>query len=129
MPIIPFREWFDEDWFLTESHSPKINVYEDKGNIVAEAEIPGVKSEDIDVEVEKDRVKIEAKREEKKEEKEKGYFRQEISKGYYKRVIPLPEEVSEKDVKADYKNGVLKVVMKKLRPEEKKKTKVKVNSV
>lgn len=150
MPLIPYRHfenldrWFDDEWpdiweraghwlpkvsrglFL---NTPRVNVYEEKGNIVADIEMPGIDPEKIDLEVEENIIKIEAKTEEAKEEKDKGYFRKEMSREYYKRVIPLPMKVDEKKAEASYEKGVLKVVIPKLEkqgePEKKVKVKVK----
>ena len=86
MPLIPWRpfrdidRWFDEEWpetWLPEipkgalMRTPRVDVYEKDSDVVAEVELPGVKQENIDVEVKNDMLKIEAKSEEEKEEKEK----------------------------------------------------------
>lgn len=148
MPLIPYHpfrdldRWFDEhdwsdlwDWpekFLERAsrgplmRTPRVNVYEEGNNVVAEVELPGVSPENIDVEVKNDMIKIEAKAEQKEEEKKKGYYRQEMSKGYYKRVIPLPVDVQESKAQADYEKGVLKVVVPKVTPKKQEEGKVKV---
>ncbi len=137
IPWDPFKgidRWFDElepeGFFssLPAIKTPKMDVYEDKGNVVVEAEIPGVKPEDIDVEITDNALKVEAESEEKKEKKEKGYYRKEISSGYYKRIIPLPVEVKGEKAKASYEDGVLKIVIpkKEEKPKEKKGLKIKV---
>lgn len=151
MPLIPYRhmedldKWFDEEWpdiweragrWLPRIsrglfvRAPKVNISEDNGNVVVEAELPGVDPKDIDVEVKENMVKVEAKVEEKKEEKKKGYYRQEMSSGYYKRIIPLPVDVVESKADASYENGVLKIVIPKVKStkEAEKKVKVKVKT-
>lgn len=146
MPIIPWRplwdidRWFEEEWedwferprwgrLLPMIRTPKMDIYETEKEVVAEVELPGVDPKDIDIEVKDNYLKIEAKKEEKKEEKEKGYYRKELSKGYYKRVVPLPVEVIGEKAEADYKEGILKITIPKVKPskkEEKKGIKVKV---
>jgi HSP20 family protein len=135
MALIPYKHFwdlFDEEWperWLPEIPSfqaPRIDVYEDNGNVVAEAGIPGVEPKDIEVEVQDNILKIEAKREEKKEEKKKGYYRKELSKGYYRRAIPLPVEVIGEKAQASYKDGILKVVIPKVKPKKEKKKGVKI---
>jgi len=144
IPWRPFRElerWFEQEWpdiwewrekWLSRFplsdfiRTPRVDVYETNGNVVAEIELPGVEPKDIDLEVEKDAIKVEAKREQKKEEKKKGYYRKELSQGYYKRIVPLPVEVQEKKAKAVYKDGVLKVEIPKVKPKEEKKKGVKI---
>ena len=142
MSLIPWRPFYDidnffDDWdkmdlsVISPIRAPKVDIYEDKGNVVVEAELPGVDPKDIDVEIIDNTLKIEAKTEEKKEEKEKGYYKKEISSGYYKRIISLPSEIKEGKVEASYDKGVLKIVAPKVEPEKeskKKGTKVKIKN-
>jgi len=141
IPWKPFRDFdqFFEDWeeperFLSavpNVRTPKIDIYEEGKNIIAEAELPGLDPKDIKLEVEDNLLKIEGKSEKKKEEKKKGYYRKEISESYYKRVVPLPVEVKGEKAEAEYKDGLLRVVIPKIEPkkEEKKKgIKIKVRS-
>ena len=86
MPLIPWRPfwdlWPEEDWpdwesprwgrMLPAIRSPRMDVYEDNGNIVAEAELPGIDPKNIEVEVKDNVLRVEAKTEEKKEEKKGG---------------------------------------------------------
>ena len=149
MPIIPWRpfgdieKWFEEEWpeiwerprwgrMLPMIRTPKIDIYETNGEVVAEVELPGVDPKNIEVEVKDNYLRVEAKAEEKKEEKKKGYYRKEISAGYYKRVVPLPTEVIGEKAEAEYAEGILKVVIPKKKPvkkEEKKPIKIKVKGV
>ena len=144
MPLIPWRPFRDiddffEDWELPERFfsavpaikAPKVDVYEDKGNVIVEAELPGVDPKNIEVEVRDNVLKIEAKTEEEKEKKEKGYYRKEISRGYCKRIISLPAEVKGEKANASYDKGVLKIVIPEVKPSKERKEKgikVKVKS-
>ncbi|HHE67499.1 MAG TPA: Hsp20/alpha crystallin family protein [Candidatus Parcubacteria bacterium] len=133
-PIWDLEKWLEGDWELPETslsklRTPRMDIYEDNGNVVAEAELPGFRPEDINVEVKDNYLKIEGRGEEKKEEKKKGYYRKEMSRGYLKRVVPLPCKVDEKKAKAEYTDGILKVVIPKLKEKEAKKgIKIKVKS-
>ena len=128
MPYNPFKEI--EEWFGEVPRTPRADVYEKGKNIIAEVELPGVKTEDIKVDIEDNMLSIEAKSEKKKEKKEKGYYKRELSSGYYRRVLPLPVEVKENKADASYDQGVLKVVIPKKKEEkkERKSTKIKVKS-
>ena len=150
MPLVPYRpfgdlerwldRWFDEDWWvsrLPESlfempvlRVPRMNIYEEKDNIVAEVELPGVDPQNIDVQIQDNVLSVEAKREEEKEEKERGYYRRELARGYYRRSVPLPVEVVAEKAEASYEDGVLRIVVPKAKPkkEEKKSTKIKVKT-
>ncbi|HHE76712.1 MAG TPA: Hsp20/alpha crystallin family protein [Candidatus Parcubacteria bacterium] len=143
MPLIPWKPFRDldnffEDWELPEHFlsavpavkAPRMDIYEEKGNIVAEAELPGVDPKNIDVEVKDNLLKVETKTEETKEEKEKGYYKKEMSKGYYKRIVSLPAEVMGEKAAATYDKGVLRIVIPKAKPKpgKEKGVKVKVRS-
>ncbi|MBD3210196.1 Hsp20 family protein [Candidatus Micrarchaeota archaeon] len=96
---------------------------EDRGDsLELTAELPGMKKDDIKVEVSGDTVSVSAERKDAKEEKEKDYYYCERAYSGYRRVFGLPEAVDPEQVDAEYKDGVLKVKMKKVKkPEEKKK--------
>ena len=142
MPIIPWRpfwelerwfeegfpEFFEEEFFkFPRVRTPRMDIYEKDNKIVAEIEIPGVKPENINVEVTDNLLKIEAKSKEEKEEKEKGYYKKEIGAKYFKRVVALPAEVKGEEAQAEYEDGILRIEIPKLKKEEKtKKIQVKV---
>lgn len=144
MPIIPWRpfwdieRWFEEEWpeiweypriRFPMVRTPRMDIYETDDKVVAEVELPGVDPKNIEVEVKENVLKVEAKIKEKKEIKEKGYYKKEISAGYYKRVVPLPVEVIGEKAEAEYTDGILKVVIPKVKPKkvkEKKPIKIKI---
>lgn len=139
MPLIPWRPFWDlweEDWpemewprwgrRLPMIRSPRMDIYEDNGNVVAEVALPGADPKNVEVEVEGNVLRVEAKTKEKKEEKKKGYYRKELSEGFYKRAVPLPIDVIGEKAKAEFKEGVLKVVIPKVKSEKEKKKGVKI---
>lgn len=88
---------------------PAIEVKEANGNLVVTAELPGIKTEDVKVEVTDEALSIEGEpKEEKKEEKE-GLYRSERSYGRFYRSIPLPEGAKTDQVKAEMNNGILEI--------------------
>jgi len=103
-----------------------IDVYEDGNNLVAEMNLPGLKADDIDVEVEDNYLRVSGKREEVQEKKEKSHYTKEIRRGSFERVVPLPDMVNQDKVEAEYGNGVLKVIMPKREGKEEKRVKVQV---
>jgi len=109
--------------------TPRMDISETEKDVVAEVELPGVDPKNIEVEVKNNVLRVEAKKEEKKEGKRKGYYRKEISAGFYKRVVPLPVEVIGEKTEAEYRDGILKVVIPKVTPKkvkEKKPIKIRV---
>lgn len=109
----PFRDLFPEWPTFGEQEMdmrmPKIDMVDEEEAIVVHAELPGVDKKDLEVNLSGQMLTI--KGETRKEEKEnKGeYYRSEISRGSYSRTLRLPEEVDEKAVKAEFKNGMLEV--------------------
>ncbi len=109
-----------------EAGYPSVDIFEDKENVVVKAEIPGVKKEELEVNVTEDSVVLsgEKKKEEKVEEKD--YYRYERSYGSFHRTLPLPTEVQSDKAKAQFKDGVLKITIPKTPEAKKKEVKVKI---
>ena len=87
------------------------------------AELPGVKKEDLDIDIEENYLKINAKKHEEKDENEKNYKRSEFSYGEFSRVVQLPEEIDVEKTEAKLDSGVLKIKapkMSKEKPQTKK---------
>lgn len=100
------------------SWNPAVDIYEEADNIVVKAEIPGVDREGIHVDV-KDRVlTIKGERTMDNEVKEDSYYRREQTYGQFQRAFTLPIDVDPEAIKAEYKDGVLKVLVPK--PEQNK---------
>jgi len=92
----------------------KIDVKEDDKSFTVKADIPGVKKEDIKVDVEGDQVTVRAEAKQEKEEKkgEKVIY-SERSYGMVSRSFSLPVDVDAKSARAEYKDGVLNLVLPK----------------
>ncbi len=88
---------------------PAVDVYEKDDEIVVEAELPGAKREDIQVNAENDRVTIRGETKQEEEVKEEGYYRKEIRRGSFYRTVPLPAPIDETKVTAKFTDGVLTV--------------------
>lgn len=101
------------------------DIIETDGDIIVKADIPGVKKEDIIIDLTDDSIEIFAKFEEEIEEEGKNFIKKERRYGEAKRSLILPEAVKVKEATAKFDNGVLTVTLPKL--EEKKKFQVKVD--
>ena len=131
VPWRPFRDlerFFEEDWepVLKEApraFQPAMDIYESNGNLIAELELAGIDPKKVEVSVQDNILRVEGKQEEKKEEKRKGYYCKEIRKGVFKRVAALPVEVEARKAKAEFKDGILKVIIPKVKPKKAKKGK------
>ena len=108
----------DEVEFSMESWNPVVDVYDNDDSIVIKAELPGIDKEGIEIDV-KDRVlTLKGERSSESEVKDDNYYRRERSFGKFERAFNLPADVDPDKIKADYKDGVLKIDIPK--PEEKK---------
>lgn len=89
----------------------RVEERRDKDAVVIRAELPGVDPErDVELTVTDGVLHIEAERREEKEEKDKGgYTRRELRYGSFSRSLPLPSGVSEADVEASYRDGMLEI--------------------
>lgn len=92
----------------------KLDVKEDEKSYTVRADIPGVKKEDIQIDVDANAVTVRAEmKQEKEEKKDEKVIYSERSYGMVSRSFSLPSEVDEKAAKAEYKDGVLKLVLPK----------------
>ncbi|HYX64940.1 MAG TPA: Hsp20/alpha crystallin family protein [Burkholderiales bacterium] len=92
----------------------KIDVKEDEKSYTVQADIPGVKKEDIQVDIAGDTISVRAEvKQEKEEKKGEKVVYSERSYGMVSRSFSLPAEVDDKAAKAEYKDGVLKLVLPK----------------
>jgi len=114
------RNWIDEFFsdFMADDEErsrfmPSVDIKENKKSLVVKAEIPGMDAKDIDLSIEKDILTISGERTDEKEEEDENYYRKETSYGSFRRCVRLPVEVEADKIKADYKNGVLKVTLPK----------------
>ena len=87
--------------------SPRVDIYENKDNLVIEAELPGMKAEDVDISIENNVLTIQGKREFEKKDEEDNFHRVERHYGSFTRSFTLPPTVNSEDATADFKNGVL----------------------
>jgi len=94
--------------------SIKVDVKEDEKSYTVRADIPGVKKEDIQVDIEGDHVSLRAEaKQEKEEKKDEKVIYSERSYGMVSRSFSLPTEVEAKGAKAEYKDGVLNLTLPK----------------
>lgn len=91
--------------------NPAIEVSERNGQLQVHAELPGLKPEDVKVEVTDDALIIEGERKYEREDKKDGVYRSERRYGKFYREIPLPEGANAEQAKAQFRDGVLEVTM------------------
>jgi HSP20 family protein len=91
------------------AYAPEIDVFEKEGRLFTKVDLPGIKKEDINVEIEDGHLIISGQREREVEETKQGFFRCEREYGTFYRAIPLPKGANLDDVKARFADGVLEV--------------------
>jgi HSP20 family protein len=91
--------------------APPLEVERKNGAFVVKAEIPGMKMEDIKVELSDEGLVIEGERKHEAKVEKEGYFRTERSYGKFHRMVTLPEGAKTEEAKATYNNGVLEVTI------------------
>jgi len=94
-----------------EVWAPKVDVQRCNGNLVVTAELPGLKKEEVKVEMTEDALLLQGERKLEHNEDHEGYHRYERSYGKFYRSIPLPEGVKTEAAKAELTDGVLKITV------------------
>jgi len=127
----PFPSVFGRDRWLPVRplgiRMPSLDVYEEKDSVVVKAELPGMKKEDIEVNLTGENLTIKGEKKEEKEVKEDDYYRRERSYGSFLRSVDLPCEVKSGEIKASFKDGVLEIRMPKTEEAKKKAVAVKID--
>ena len=119
-PLKMFEDVFNDKVspFFSSMVAPtfKVDISEDDNAIFLEADIAGVKKDDIKVSMEEGVLSITAERTQNEEEKKKGYHRIERSWGSMSRSFTVGSNVDAGKIEAKYDNGVLKIVVPKVEP-------------
>ncbi len=124
MTLVPRKQLFDMDRFfddfwapvnretspVNDFFAPRVDILERDDHYEITAEIPGINKDDIHVTMENGVLTLEAETtQEKKEEKEGKVIRQERRYGKYLRKFNLGDSVHDEDIKASFKDGILKL--------------------
>ena len=112
----PWSRFGLPDWWRRRDlfpRQPAVEISEEKEQVIVKAEIPGLKKEDIQVNLSDNLLTISGERKEEAEKKEKGYYYSERSYGSFSRTIQLPAEVKADKVNAKFKDGVLEISLPK----------------
>ncbi|WP_028323709.1 Hsp20/alpha crystallin family protein [Desulfatirhabdium butyrativorans] len=114
----------DEDFALS-AWKPVVDIFDKDDAIVIHAELPGVKKEDVAIEVKDNVLTLRGERSESKEIKEDKYYRKERTFGSFHRAFSLPSAINPDTIKATFKDGILEIEIPK--PEEQKPKQVKIS--
>ena len=121
------KKYFDDfpsfGFNYENSFSPRIDISEKEDKILVEAEIPGVKKDDLKITLQDNILTIKGEKKKEEESKDNNYYRSERSYGSFSRSFTLPAEVNTDKVDAKFNDGMLKIELKKV---EQKKAKEKL---
>ncbi|MFH7026641.1 MAG: Hsp20/alpha crystallin family protein [Heteroscytonema crispum UTEX LB 1556] len=93
--------------------APAIELKETDTDIIVKAQVPGMDAKDLDVQVSQDAVSIAGEHQEEKRSEAQGFFRSEFRYGQFQRIVPLPVNVKHQQVKAEFKDGILTLILPK----------------
>jgi HSP20 family protein len=116
------RDLWNDDWSMTSANTwtPQVETFRRGDKLVVRADLPGLKKEDVKVEVENGILAISGERSEEHEENRDDFFRSERSYGRFYRAVSLPEGVGEDQCEATFKDGVLEVSLPAPKQQERK---------
>ena len=106
--------------------SPSVNTREGDYAYHVEVDLPGVKKEDIHVDLKDGVLTISGERKTKKEVKEKDYYKKESSYGKFQRSFTLPDNTDAENIEANSQDGVLEVVIPKVQRSKKETKKINI---
>jgi HSP20 family protein len=107
------RLGMDETAGSVANWTPPVDIQEDEGRFVLRADIPGVKTEDLEVTMENGVLTISGTREEEQRDEKNGYRRVERLHGRFFRRFTLPDTANSEEITAKSTNGVLEVIIPK----------------
>jgi HSP20 family protein len=141
----PFEEmerWFEEAFrrpFFAPSWMPRfklpefgvtyptVDIFEDGNDVVVKAELPGMKKDDIEVNINDDVITISGEKKSEEKVEKKDYYRLERTFGSFTRSLQLPAETQTDKAKASFRDGILEVRMPKTEAAVQKVKKIKVD--
>ena len=121
-----FNDFFDNDWMVkANATATAINVIETEKEYKVEVAAPGMTKEDFNIHINEENdlvISMEKKAENTEEKKEGRYLRREFSYTKFQQTLILPDDVDKNKIDAKVNDGVLKIELPKVAPEEKPKT-------
>ena len=106
---LPSSPWQQDSGGMRTLWAPHIEVCRRGDKLLVQADLPGVRREDVDVDIEDDRIVLHGHRSQEETREEGGVLFSERSYGSFHRIVPLPEGVSSDEAKATFRDGVLTI--------------------
>jgi len=106
--------------------APQMEVFRRGNDLVVRADLPGMRREDVQIEIDGDVLTISGERRQASEDDREGFFRSERSYGQFYRAIPLPENVDASSVSASFNEGVLDITIPMPQADQRRPTRVEI---
>ena len=113
----PLKQAFGDDFFVRGSY-PKVNVVNTDDSVIIEAAVPGMAKEDITLEIKDDVLTISGRSNQADEYESSAFVRREIKRSRFERSFALSDNLNRDAITASCDNGVLKLTLPKVSPEE-----------
>jgi HSP20 family protein len=111
----PGRSWLSSDPFDSAARfgnwSPRVEAFQKGDRFFVRAELPGLKKDDVHVDLRDGALTIHGERREEHEDQREGYYHSERQYGRFQRTVPLPDGVIEESAQASFRDGVLEITM------------------
>ena len=123
-----FNSYFPQNdyWEDAEKYSMPIEISDKGEEFDIRAELPGIKKEDLDIDIEDNYLRINAKKFDETKEEQKNFKHSEFNYGEFSRTIQLPEEINIDKTEAKLEHGVLKITAPKLHKDKEKSKKIQI---
>ena len=109
--VSPFRSDLFTPLSAADLLKPQVDIGATEKEYSITVEVPGVSQKEVKIEVADNTMTIRGEKKQEKEKKDKNYYRVERSYGSFQRVLSLPEDADQEDIKAKFKDGVLTIKM------------------
>ena len=107
-----------------EEVAPSVDIFQEGSNVIVKAELPGMKKEDIHVNITGDTLTLSGEKKKEERAERKDYHRFERSYGFFRRSFSLPGEVQTERAAAKFKDGILEIRIPKSKEAKKKEKRV-----
>jgi HSP20 family protein len=118
------RRGDEEEALAPRAWAPAVDIYETDEKLVIKVELPGLKKEDIDIEVRDNTLTLKGERKFEKEIKRENYHRVERAYGSFQRSFTLPSTVKQEAIEASFKEGILEISLPKAEEAKPKQIKI-----
>jgi HSP20 family protein len=113
---MPRQAWFSRNPFRSIERegglwAPRVEVFQKGDRFIVRADLPGLKKDDVQVDLNDDTITIHGERRAEHEEQREGYYHSEREYGQFHRTVPLPGGVIADSAEASFRNGVLEISM------------------